>query len=155
MPALTAIVPVTVLDPLSVSWPAPVLLNPCVPATTALIMLVALLTAMVGVPLLMARVSGPPVPVLRVQLRFTPGFKSSNTMVPMVRAPSRVTVRFALKLSVLKSAAASAPPAMLPPLQFPEAPQEPPLAFIHTPEPGGAVIRSMAGALVTLLAMTV
>ena len=104
MPALTLAVPVNVPAPLSVRYPAPVLLKPCAPATTALMMLVALLTAMAGVPLLTASVSGPPVPVLSVQLCFVAGFKSSKTRVPTVRAPSRVTVGLTLRLSVLKSA---------------------------------------------------
>ena len=44
------------------------MVNPWVPATTALIMLVALLMATFGAPLLTAKVNGPPEPVLTVQL---------------------------------------------------------------------------------------
>ena len=53
------------------------------PATTALMTLVALLTAMPGVPLLTARVNGPPDPVLKVQLCLVAGYRSSKTSVPV------------------------------------------------------------------------
>ena len=73
----------------------------------------------------------------------------------MVLAPLSETVGLRLKFKVLKSATASVPPAMSPPLQLLLAIQEPPLTLVQTPEPAGAVITRMAGALVTLLAMTV
>ena len=100
-------------------------------------------------------VSGPPVPVLSVQLCLVAGFKSSNTIVPMVRAPSSVTVVLAFKLRVLKSATASVPPAMSPPLQLLPVAQEPPAGLAQTPEPAGALMTRKAGALVTPLAVTV
>ena len=155
IPALTLTVPVIVLSPLRVNCPAPVLLNPCVPATTALMMLVALLTAIPGVPLPTASVNGPPVPVLSVQLCFATPFKSSNTSVPMLRPPSSVTVALAFRLRVLKSATASTPPAMNPPLQLIPVVQDPPPAFVQTPDPAGTLMIRMAGALVTPLATTV
>ena len=118
-------------------------------------MLVALLTAILGVPLLVARVSGPLLPVASVQLCLLVGFKSSNTSVPLVRAPLSETVGLALKLKVLKSAAASMPLEISPPLQLLLTIQEPPLRLVQTPEPAGAVMSRKAGALVTLLATTV
>ena len=90
-----------------------------------------------GVPLLTASVSSPPVPVLSVQLCFVAGFKSSKTRVPTVRAPSSVTVGLTLRLRVLKSAAASVPPAMSPPLQLLPVDQEPPPMLVQTLEPAG------------------
>ena len=118
-------------------------------------MLVPLLTATLGVPLLVARVSGPPEPVLIVQPCVTDGFKSSKISEPAVRAPSSVTVRFAARFKVLKSAAASVPPAMSPPYQLVPPAQEPPSALVQTPEPAGAEMTKVAGALVTLPTITV
>src|ERR1051326_1213303 len=66
IPALIVIVPVNVFDSPSTKMPDPDLVNPLVPTRTALMIAVELLTTMPGLEL--ARVSAPPLPVLRNQL---------------------------------------------------------------------------------------
>ena len=91
---------------------------------------------MSGVPLPTARVMGPPLPVASVQVCLV-AFRSSKTSTPTVRAPLSETVRSALRLSVLKSAAASVPLAIVLPLQLVPVAQEPPAVFVQMPEPAG------------------
>src|SRR5207237_8423433 len=59
---------------------------------------------------------------------------SSKTILPMVVDASSVTVTSADKLSVWKLAALAVPSAMMPPFQFAEFVQLPPIALIHVPE---------------------
>src|SRR5882757_1241325 len=91
----------------NVSKPLPFLVRPLVPASTAP-MLVETLLLMTGAPLLVASVSGSPVPGLNVQPCLVT-FRSSNNRFPIVRAPSRVTVALAVNVNVLKQAAAPTP----------------------------------------------
>ena len=122
VPALTAIVPVKVLttEPLSTNVPAPSLVN-AVPASNELMVAVWLTTLIVGVV--------PNVNVFapdNVQLwSVTPA--SPNFNVLNVCAASKVTVRSAVMLMVLKSAVLPVPSATTPlshllvSLQFPDA----------------------------------
>jgi hypothetical protein len=59
---------------------------------------------------------------------------SANFRLPIVRAPSSVTVAFAVISTVLKSARKSVPDATMPPDQFVVVGQEPPAAFVHVPD---------------------
>ena len=143
-----------VLVPVRVRWPSPILLKPWVPATTAP-MVVGVLIDRLGLPPLVARFSDPPLPALTVQVCLVDEFKSSKSIVPIVREPSSVTVRSAARFKVLKSAAASVPVAGIPPLQLPPVPHEPPLALVQTADPGGGLINKVPGALVLPFATTV
>ena len=128
-------VPVKVSLPLRSKVPAPLLVSPCVPATTALIVAVSLLTVIVGDPVETASVRiSAALPLLsRTQLLL--GTASPNFSWPIVRALSRWTVSSAVMSSVLKSAMASVPLAMAPmPPQLALTDQSPPLVVsIHVP----------------------
>ena len=71
-PPLMSSAPVTVLVPLSVRLPAPDLVKPPLPASTALTTAALLVTVIVGEPELTASVNGPPLPGLSVHLENVP-----------------------------------------------------------------------------------
>ncbi len=89
-------------------------------------MVVETMLLIVGAPLLTARVSGSPVPVLKVQPCLMELW-SSNKRFPIVRAPSRVTAVLAVKDSALKPAVAPTPlAATLFETSWRQPPKEPP-----------------------------
>src|SRR5262245_2515540 len=109
VPALTVVVPEKVLDAVSINLPAPALMNPAVPPSGKLIVVVALDTATTGVP--PANVSAKFPPGFRIQLCFI-ALRSSKVRLPMVRAAPSVTVTSAERLSVLKFAVLPEPSAI-------------------------------------------
>ncbi len=118
------------MEPASTNLAPPFLVRPTVPASPALMVVVALLTVIVGaVP---ASVSGPADPVLRNQLCFV-ALRSSKLRFPMVRALSSVTVASVVRCSVLKLAVLPEPFAIVPPLQLAAFAQPPPARLVHTP----------------------
>ncbi len=94
-------------------------------ASTAEMVLDPLRLVSVGCPELTARVSGPPVPALKIQLFGAPVPVSPKVRLPIVRAPSSVTVLRAVMSSVLKSAVLSVLVAITPLSQLAAADQLP------------------------------
>src|SRR5579872_4261050 len=92
---------------------------------------VSLLTVMLGVAFTALSVSGPPEPAFSVQLCALPW--SPKTRLPILIAPSNVTVAFAFRSSALKSAVKPIPCAMFPPCQLDALSQLPPLGLIQEP----------------------
>ena len=111
--------------------PGPALVKPPLPASTALTV-APLVTAIVGVPELTARVSGSPVPGLSVQL-FSGAALSPKVRFPIVREPSSVTVVLAVMSSVLKSAVKPVPSAITLLFQLPAVAQLPPARLFQVP----------------------
>ena len=108
----------------------PALENPLDPATTVpMVAVVEVFTVMTGWLAPLSSVSGSPVPGLSVQPKL--GVTSPNIMLPIVRAPSKVTVALAVRSKVLKSAVTPAPVPMNPPAQLPAVAQLPPAGLVQ------------------------
>ena len=109
------------------------------PVSTAL-MVAGVLLLMTGVPLLTASMSEPALPALRVQA-YLLALASSKSSLPIVIAPSRVTVVLAVIVRVLKSAVLPDPAATT---LFDQLAafviQEPPAKFVHTPEDAASAV---------------
>ena len=110
----------------------PVMLMPSFPARTAPMVALRLTELIVAWPALTSSVSGPAVPVFKIQ-SWLAVVASPNFKLPIVRAPSRVTVAFAVMLIVLKSARKSAALATVPPDQLAPVGQEPPPTLVQVP----------------------
>src|SRR6187402_1818706 len=115
----------------STNVPGPDLTKPWVPASTVPMVAVWLLTVIAGLPLVTASVSGPPLPVLSVQLWL--GVVSPKNRPPRVRGPSSVTMPLAVRFIVPKSAVLSTPLAIVAPFQLPGFNHEPPAGLVQTP----------------------
>src|SRR5436190_22836434 len=86
--------------------------------------------------LIASKLLGPPSSVsifAPARVQFCEPERSPNFNPPIVRALSRVTVRSAVRSSVLKSAAKPVPLATTPLLQLPVALQLPLASLVHTP----------------------